>query len=160
MSAALEPEAIPADNAVAELAHKPSREAIMRLEGVLREMPQAEIKTTHHFAHGIYAREIFIPKGCMLTGKIHKTDHINVVSQGSITVWTEQGMKRVSAPFCFVAKPGTKRVGYAHEDTVWTTFHPNPEDTHDLALLEDRLIAPSFAELEAAWIQELKEENK
>ena len=61
-------------------------------------------------------------------------------------VWTEDGMREVAAPFTMVSRPGTKRVGYALEDAVWTTVHATTET--DLAKLEAELIAPSRAALE------------
>jgi len=121
-----------------------SREQIVRLENELRKFEPIEIETTHRFADGVYAREIFIPKGCLLTGKVHKTVHLNIISKGEITVWTEDGMKRLKAPFSLVSKPGTKRVGFAHEDTVWTTIHGTHET--DLAKLEADLIEPEVIE--------------
>jgi hypothetical protein len=122
------------------------REQIVMLENFMREQPQVDISPVHHFADGIYAREITIPAGTLLTGKVHKTEHLNIVSKGDITVWTEHGMKRVQAPFTMVSKPGTKRVGYAHEDTVWTTIHATKET--DLDKLEAELIEPLAIELD------------
>lgn len=121
------------------------RDKINLIESQMFEQEQLEIKTTHHFSDGIYAREIFIPKGCLLTGKIHKTEHLNIVSQGKIAVLTEDGMKEVSAPFTMVSRPGTKRIGFALEDTVWTTIHGTKEK--DIAKLEIELIAKSHDEL-------------
>ena len=118
----------------------PSRAQIQRLEDVMRELPQVEIPPRHYFAAGLYAREITIPAGTVLTGKVHSAEHLNIVSQGDITVWTEYGMKRVQAPFAMVSRPGTKRVGYAHTDTVWTTIHATNET--DLEALERELIVP------------------
>jgi hypothetical protein len=130
------------------------REKVVRLEDEMRKHPQIEIETTHHFAPGIYAREVFIPAGSLVTGKIHRTDHINIVSKGDITVLTDEGMKRIKAPFTFVASAGTKRAGYAHEDTVWTTVHASNET--DLDKLEAELISPTFEELPSADVQKLK----
>ena len=118
------------------------RQKIDRLESVMFSIPQLEIKPTHYFADGLYAREIFIPKGTTLTGKIHKTEHLNIISKGDISVMTEHGIKRIKAPCTMVSKPGTKRVGYAHEDTVWTTIHASAE--RDLDKLEALLIAPTY----------------
>lgn len=118
------------------------RAKIDKLEKAMLESGgKVEIRTTHYFANGVYAREIFIPKGTLLTGKIHKTEHLNIVSSGEISVLTEHGPQRVKAPFTIVSKPGTKRVGYAHEDTVWTTIHGTTET--DLEKLEADLIADS-----------------
>lgn len=122
------------------------RDKILNLENELRKMDQLEVEPVHYFAEGIYAREITIPKGAVLTGKIHKTEHLNIVSKGDISVVTEFGSKRIQAPFTFVAQPGTKRVGYAHEDTVWTTVHASKE--RDLVKLEEELIAPDYLQLE------------
>jgi len=111
------------------------------------DQPQVEIEPTHYFADGIYAREIVIPAGTLLTGKIHRTRHLNIVSKGKIAVVTEDGQKIIEAPCTFVAEAGTKRVGFALEDTVWTTIHASQET--DLEKLETELIAPSFEALEA-----------
>lgn len=114
---------------------------------MLRE-PQFVIEPAHYFADGIYAREIYIPKGVLLTGKIHRTRHLNIISKGRIAVVTEDGERVIEAPCTFVAEAGTKRAGLALEDTVWTTIHASKET--DLGKLEDELIAPSFEALEAA----------
>lgn len=128
-------------NALMELPAVPTREQIERLEDEMRKAPQMELGTAHYFADGLYAREIFIPKGCLLTGKVHLAEHLNIVSLGDITVWTEQGIKRVTAPFTMVSKPGTKRIGFAHADTVWTTVHASRET--DIAVLESTLVEPT-----------------
>ena len=125
---------------VACLTKTPSIERIFDLERELRKMPPLEIKITHHFSKGTYAREAFVPKGTIVTGKIHREEHLNIVSQGDITVWTEDGMRRIQAPYTFQSKPGTKRVAYAHTDTIWTTIHATTET--DLELLEEQLIVP------------------
>lgn len=108
---------------------------------LLADFPQVDIEPVHHFADGIYAREITIPAGTMLTGKIHRTRHLNIVSQGEISVWVAGGgVRRIRAPFTFVAEAGTRKVGFAHEDTVWTTIHATTET--DLGKLEAALIEP------------------
>ncbi len=138
---------------------KPSRTLIENFEKCLLEHPQLEIQTTHYFADGMYAREIFIPKGTILTGKVHKTEHLNIISQGKIVVFTEEGLKEVSAPFCIVSILGTKRVGYALEDTVWTTIHSNEDNLKDLHKLEEKLIE-KYSESEEINIKGTTEEIK
>jgi len=126
--------------ALTEQGRIPTREDIERLEAQMRMMAQLPIEPVHHFADGLYAREITIPAGTILTGKVHSTEHLNIVSKGRIAVWTEDGMKIVAAPCMLVSRPGTKRVGFALEDTVWTTIHANPQNLTDLAALELALI--------------------
>lgn len=100
------------------------RASVFALEDAIRrELPLIELPVKHHFSQGVYARELFIPKGTVLTGKIHKFQQLNIMSQGELSVLTEDGVKRVKAPFTIVSPPGTKRVAYAHEDTIWTTIH-------------------------------------
>jgi hypothetical protein len=124
-----------------------TREMILRLEAAMREFPQEDAPVVHHFSEGIYARELRIPRGALLTGKIHRKPHISVLSHGEITVLTEAGMKRLKAPCTILSEPGIKRVGYAHTDVVWTTFHATDET--DLDKIEAEFIAPDYAALEA-----------
>ena len=123
------------------------RAKIERLEGLMRQEAQIEIKTAHRFADGLYAREIFIPKGTMLTGKIHKREHLNIVALGEISVLTEAGPQRIKAPFTMVSLPGTKRVGYAHEDTVWITVHATDET--DIERVEGELVVDTYEQYQA-----------
>lgn len=112
------------------------RDKVAHLESVMRAGPTIEIETKHHFSKGVYAREIFIPKGTVLVGKIHKHENLNIISQGDISVLTEHGIERLKAPFTLVSPAGTKRVGYAHEDTVWLSIHGTDETDVDKIELE------------------------
>jgi len=98
------------------------RGKVHRLENIMLQLPQVEMKVVHHFSAGVYARELHIPKGVVLTGAIHKYENLNIMSKGDLTVMTENGPVRVQAPFTLVSPAGTKRVAYAHEDTIWTTI--------------------------------------
>ena len=123
--------------------YEPSaRENIMAMEAAIAAAPQVELQVTHHFSQGLYARELRIPKGMLLVGKIHRFENLNIISQGEISVYTEEGVRRVKAPCTIVSPPGTKRVGYAHEDTVWTTIHATEET--DIEEIEKAVIADDF----------------
>lgn len=141
-------EVIPQTN---ELTKDELRSKILELEASMKALPdemKIEIKTTHHFAPGVYMREVLIPKGATVTGHIHKTEHMNVLSQGELIVWTEDGMKRLKASQVIKSSPGTKRAAVALEDSVWITVHPNPENISDPNELEELLIVETFEELE------------
>lgn len=112
----------------------------------MRKHPQVDIEITHHFAPGVYARQMFVPKGILLTGKIHKTEHLNIISQGHFSVSNLGETKHISAPYTFVSPAGTKRAIYAHEDSTWTTIHVTEET--DLDALEQETIADSFEEIQ------------
>ena len=79
-------------------------------------------EVVHHFSPGIYAREVRIPKGAVLTGKIHKTEHLCILN-GDIEIASQDGKGRFTGYLTFLSKPGVKRIGFAHEDTVFTTIH-------------------------------------
>lgn len=119
----------------------PTREQILRLEGELLALESAglglEIRTRHYFSPGLYAREVFIPGGTVLTGATHKTEHL-VLFAGDITVWHEGAMVRLTGHRTLVSKPGAKRVGFAHADTYCTGFFPTDET--DPAALERMLV--------------------
>lgn len=119
------------------LPSKPTLQQIVRLEELILHGEQVETPTRHYFAPGLYAREMFIPAGTVLTGAVHRTEHL-ALFVGDITVWTEGGMTRLTGHHTFVSKPGAKRVGYAHADTWCTGFFPT--DKTDVAELERDLV--------------------
>jgi hypothetical protein len=126
------------------------REAILRLQDAIidegRDVGPASCPVKHHFAPGSYGREMTLPAGLVVVGKIHKHAHINVISKGRVQVFTEQeGVLELAAPCTFVSSPGTKRVVYVLEETVWTTVHVT--DKTDLAEIEREVIATDFMEV-------------
>lgn len=139
------------------------REQILRLEGMLKELQnrgeipsiESECKLTHHFApingqYGCctYAREIFLPKGSIVIGKIHKHEHLNFIMKGKVSVATEFGKKYFEAPCVFVSELGLKRAVYAEEDTIWVTVHLTQYNSEaDLDKIEDEVIAKTYEEL-------------
>lgn len=120
-------------------------ERVMRLENSLAHYPQMILDVKHDFSKGIYSRTLLIPAGTMLTGKIHKTEHLCIV-QGDITALTDAGIRRLTGYNVLNSKPGMKRAGFAHEDTYWTTIHVTTET--NIEKLEAELIAPSFEALD------------
>lgn len=96
---------------------------------------------SHVFTKGLYTREMFMPAGTLATSKIHKTEHPFVVSKGKILVCIDKGgWVEMEAPYIGITMPGTRRILYALEDTVWTTFHPNPDNIVDIEELEDLIV--------------------
>ena len=45
----------------------------------------------------------------------------------------------LQAPYIGVTQPGTRRVLYIWEDSIWATSHPNP-DNENLEQIEERII--------------------
>jgi hypothetical protein len=109
--------------------------------------PDTDCPVKHIFAPGAYAREIKLPQGSFVIGKIHKHAHLNFITKGKVRVLTESGPVEMTAPYTFVSEVGTKRIVYAVEETIWTTVHVTEET--DLEKIEDYVIAKSYDELAA-----------
>lgn len=123
------------------------RQKVFAIESLMRQYPQVELKVKHYFSKGVYARELHIPAGVILTGEIHKFENLNILSEGKIEVLTEKGMQEVEAPFTIVSPAGTKRIARAITDCVWTTVHGT--DENDLNIIEKTFIAKS----EQEWLE-------
>lgn len=122
------------------------RSKISELETAMQaeadSLTASDIPLAHYFSPGVYAREIFLKKGTLIVGKIHKFTNMNIVSGGDVSFFSIDGALRVQAPHTFVASPGVKRVIYAHEDTTWTTIHGTEET--DLKKIEEEFIAEEY----------------
>jgi len=99
------------------------RGKVAALEKMMLQLPQQQMEAVHHYAPGLYGKELRIPAGTLIVGKVHLQGHLNFLMEGCITVFTEQGMKRLSAPFILSSEAGMKRVGVTHTDTTWVTVH-------------------------------------
>lgn len=131
------------------------RAAITIAENILLNCPQVEPEIIHHFAPGVYMREMRIKKGTILTGKIHKTEHLCTMN-GDIEIASQDGKGRFTGYLTFLSNPGVKRIGYAHEDTVFTTIHAI-EGT-DIPTLEAALVVDTFEQYEHYLLESYKPE--
>ena len=104
----------------------------------------------HTFSEGVYVREVFIPAGTMLTGKIHKHEHPNFLMQGKVSIITEDGGAQImEAPQSIISPAGCKRALYTHTPTWWITVHLNPNGHTEICQeLEDEIIAKDYLEIE------------
>lgn len=82
------------------------------------------VEPTHVFHEGKYLRSITVPADSLMTGHRHRDQHIVLLSKGDITVWAHgEPHRRLQAPAMFVVEAGSRRIGFAHTETVWTTVH-------------------------------------
>jgi len=121
---------------------------IDQLESVMiNNFPVIDCPIRHFFTDGLYAREMSAPADSLITSKIHKTEHLFILSKGSLCVWDENGNEVIlEAPYIGITKAGTRRVAYIIEDVVWTTFHANPENENEIEI-EERIIEKHDNEL-------------
>lgn len=119
----------------------PWKEKVSCLVREFGKAVQEECPLKHYFAPGVYIREIFMPAGLIVIGKIHKTEHFNIIQKGAVSLFSEHGVEYKCGPITFISKPGVQKVLYIHEDTVWSTVHIT--DERDLEALEAALIEPA-----------------
>ena len=122
------------------------REQVQQIEDMMQGMPPAFLPIKHYFANGMYAREMTMPAGTIVTGAIHKTTHFCILSQGRVHVMSEDGIEELVAPAIIISQPGTKRAIHALEDTVWTNIHATNET--DLDKLVEELTESTVDQLQ------------
>tara|TARA_R110000765_G_scaffold160658_1_gene265020 strand:+ start:141 stop:626 length:486 start_codon:yes stop_codon:yes gene_type:complete len=105
-------------------------------------------KYKHSFADGIYIREMTMEKGSLVISVIHKHSSGFFLLSGHLAISTENGVEEFIAP-CFVVTPrGTKRIGYAIEESVVTTVHKNPKNLRDIEEIDNYNAAYTWEEYE------------
>jgi len=131
-------------NAVTEL--KDKRDIITQLVAEMKKLPQVPCPVTHRFAPGCYLREIFMPEDSYVIGKIHATEHFNILLQGKVTVITTDGQETYEAPCTFVSEAGVQKIVYMHTDCRWQTVHVTEKT--DLKEIEQDVIVEGYDQLE------------
>ena len=98
-----------------------------RIEALQREvlkLPQYEPITHHHFADGMYCREVFREAGTLVIGAVHKKEHFYIVASGTVSITDgSAAAKMVTGPAIHTSYPGTKRAVYAHTEAICITVH-------------------------------------
>lgn len=108
---------------------------------------------TNNFIGNLYLRELTIPAGYAVVGKLHTKEHLSICTQGDITVLTDNGMLRVGAGFTEHTPAGLKRLGYAHSETKWLTVHDIGGicKSQELSLIESLL----FRDSDISWVDKI-----
>ena len=97
------------------------------------------IETMHHFLPGLYVRTVHMKAGDLIVGKVHKKDHMIIISAGSALVISEEmGPVEITAPAIFPSKAGSFRTLFVREDMVWTTVHQTSNT--EVAAVEEELL--------------------
>tara|TARA_R100000152_G_C6667451_1_gene104668 strand:+ start:233 stop:694 length:462 start_codon:yes stop_codon:yes gene_type:complete len=102
----------------------------------------------HTFVDGVYVREMKFKKDSAVVGAIHKHLHVWFLLYGHLFIATEDFQEEYKAPCYVVAKPGSKRIIYAAEDSLFVNIHANPENIRDIEELEKRLVSLNYEDYE------------
>jgi len=141
--------ALPSDNRHwSALEQLPIRDKVFFFETVIKEHPlaltAADFPVFHHFSPGRYRRELRVPKGMIIIGKLHKYACVSTLEEGDMSVLVGDEIVRIKAPYIGISPAGTKRIAYTHEASIWITSHVTTET--DVAKLEHELVAESEQE--------------
>jgi len=129
-----------------ELAKAGNMPQILEMEAFMRELPQVEMPVKHHFIDGVYMRELFIPAGTLLTGKIHNKENFSILASGTLRITNGTDSMIISAPHVMSDKPGIKRMGYAETDVVFINVIKT--DLTDIDEIEKELVSETFEQYE------------
>lgn len=115
------------------------RSHVTQLVQELSSLPQVDCRIAHHFSPGLYMREIFMPADTIVIGKVHKTEHFNILVKGSCFIVHDDGSHDLlRAPMTFVSKAGVQKTLYIVEDMIWMTTHVTDET--DVSVIESQII--------------------
>lgn len=115
---------------------------LQKLDAAILAFPQVDLMVMHYRIPGVYVRALSIPKDHVLTGCVHNHECINIVAKGDITVSDGDQEHRLKAGFISISPPGTKRAGFAHEDTLFITVHRT--DLTSIDEIEHDLVSPTY----------------
>ena len=102
----------------------------------------------HTFVDGVYVREMKFKKDSAVVGAIHKHLHVWFLLYGHLFIATEGSQEEYIAPCYVVAEPGSKRVIYAAEDSLFVNIHANPKNVTDIEELEKQLVSLTYEDYE------------
>ena len=69
----------------------PTREKIQEFQNLVAQIATPMPDPTHFFAPGMYLRELTVPAGMLIVGKIHRHAHFLMVLAGRAEVVSEFG---------------------------------------------------------------------
>lgn len=97
-----------------------------------------EPEVNHYTAHGVYARQMYLPKGGIVTGAQHRFEGINIVALGMarVTNTADESVQDYVSGQVFIAPPGSKRAICALEDLVWVNVFAHDYQDEETFLKE------------------------
>ena len=131
------------------------RERIKTFEKAIQTQEDVEHLTTlkHAFLDGAYFRQISIPAGIALTGKIHSQSTINMLTKGKFAVVTEFDQQIIETPFMYISKPGTKKAWYTITDCIIINcYNTWQKDLKEIGVDGNDDAYPEIGEGESAWL--------
>lgn len=116
------------------------REYLPQAISHLLTLPQADCEVQHGFAPGMYIRQVTIKAGVFAIGHYQKTEHLNMMLSGRVTVFLgDEEQAELVAPMMFTSQPGRK-VGLVTKEMTWLNIYSTNET--DVDVLESMFMEP------------------
>lgn len=85
----------------------------------------------HHFAAGVYAKQMQLPAGHYAVKHTHDYDHLSILAKGEVVVMVDEEATVYAAPACINIKAGQEHRIEAISDAVWFCIHATDETDPD-----------------------------
>ena len=85
----------------------------------------------HHFATGLYSKEMRVPAGVEIGKHVHDYDHFSFLQSGRARVEIDGEIQECEAPALLTVKAGKLHVITAITDVVWHCIHATTETDPD-----------------------------
>lgn len=105
--------------------------SVSELHKVMEGTFEIDLGVVHNFSDGLYAKQMFIPKGYTVGQHEHKFSHLSILAKGKVIVKTDDFEKEYTAPSCLEIKQGINHAIEALEDSVWFCIHATDETNID-----------------------------
>lgn len=128
------------------------RDKVFAIEQEINKFPQLKMSFEHYFVPGVCIRQMSMPKGSLIVGKIHKYKQFHWLMKGELKVLMGDRIEHLIAPCIMISEAGAKRIAYALEDTVWLMALGTYET--DIDKIEDHFVTSS----EQEWLEFSKRE--
>jgi hypothetical protein len=118
---------------------------LLSWDGLMEEMKkgeQIELDVNHIFSGGVYIRELSIPRGVIIVGKVHRHETCNVLLKGTLSVFLGSGkpVQKITGPLMMTSEPMTRKIAYCHDDAIFMNIHPTTET--NIEKIEAEFIVP------------------
>jgi hypothetical protein len=114
---------------------------IFKLQETMKTMEQVIPHIDHFFSDNVYGRLCIMEADDRVIGKVHKTNHLSILLEGTATISSKYGTATYKAPHIIYAFKGDKRAVLAHTKVKYLTIHVTDEtdlDKLEAVTVEDK----------------------
>ena len=84
-------------------------------------------EVTHFFSDGVYAKQMYLPKGGKAESHKHVYNHLSILASGKVIVEVDGLKTSYTAPTCIEIKAGETHAIYAIDDSMFFCVHATNE---------------------------------